>query len=268
MSRSPPNSYDEIYWVPSDCLKAFEHCRETVRRHIEIVTTTRYEWYLSQKPMAVAQAWCDLVEDKRLPEDVPPTEFSADKTSHEQRYTILRDKATFKEVAQPGHGRTKERLERILWEILPQKCDANGGIVHNIGEIRYEGSRTCDWWIRESALVSGGLLFTKGKDRRALLKICAQEGENLFGKYESGILRAAWKALRRSLKELEPFNETNFPHYANLLGELQSSDKASHTVEETESEPSEDNRSKSGSVTPTQSQTSEASAAGTDAWIL
>jgi hypothetical protein len=138
---SAPSSYLERYYLSPECLATFEKCRSTVVKQIEIVTRIRYEAHWKRRSAAVIQAWRDLRLEPPLPEEVHPQVISADWTTHEQRYAILKDPNNFPAFGGSGHGKPKERLERFLRVGLPQLCDATGKIDCGSGLDRHETSK-------------------------------------------------------------------------------------------------------------------------------
>lgn len=261
---SASSSYLERYYLSPECLATFEKYRSTVVKQIGMVTTIRYEAHWKRRSAAVIQAWRDLKLEPPLPvpEDVHPQVISADRTTHEQRYAILKNTTTFRAFGGVGHGKTKERLERFLWVGLPQLCDATGKINCGSGSDRHEGSEPCDWWISRSTHGLEGILYINYK-KTELIRRCEKDFGEIYAKHMVAGLIWDWAKLKNSLKGLTPLDEGE-KRYEELLEQCESGTEAGRSIADTQ-ETGVDIPGHSVPVAPTLSQMVEFSVAGSNA---
>lgn len=206
-SKPQKKSYN---YVDSRTLAIYEECRQIVILQIEFATTLRYEAYLSKNPDAVRQAWVELYGPSSN-EEFDWERISVGQTTHEQRYTILKDKETFKPINAEGHGKTKERLEILLWNRLPQLCDSAGSLDYGSGFFQCSPDRRgyCQWSITK---VSDGEfdaygILVRTQDMERLVNNCQSYIESIQTHQKSAPLEAVWKPLKERLVKLEGFRK-------------------------------------------------------------
>jgi hypothetical protein len=176
---SAPNSYRGVYYVSPECIASFKECRRIVIRQIERATEVRYIVHWSQQPQAVIQAWCTLQDDPPLPEHVCAHDVQSDRLTHRERYAILKDERAFPAVHGPfrDYGKTKERLEYLLWRSMPQLCGITGNIESIHDATGYDGSKPREWWIVQWTPY-GGLLYVNGSIER-LIQWCKDDFQKI-----------------------------------------------------------------------------------------